>query len=161
MKPTIGMPSSTVTTAPTAWVPRKANCRRLSRRDSRCAIADESVQHACRAEDDEEQGHRDRAAHQPEGQWRLPMRLAEPALQADGRDADEQEGKADHDDADQGEVEVSLEVTHLASWVVALAWGLENAVAVRLLHHAVDRVVAARRGPDHSHQEEKQERAGA
>src|SRR5438128_6126874 len=111
MKPTIGMPSSRVTTAPTAWVPRKANCRRLSRRGSR-AIADEPVEDAGGAEDDEEQGHRNRTAYQPEGQRGLPVGLAEPAPQADGGDADEQQGEADHDDADQGQVEVGLEGTH-------------------------------------------------
>src|SRR2546429_7256797 len=82
-KPTIGMPSNTVTTAPTAWVPRKANWRRLSRRGSRRAIANESVEHAGGAEDDEEQNHRDGAAHQPEGQRRLAVRLADAAPPAD------------------------------------------------------------------------------
>src|ERR1700682_4558305 len=112
MKPTIGMPRRSVTTAPTAWVPRNANCRRLSRRGSRRAIADESVQHAGGAEDDEEQYHGDGAAHQPEGQGRLPVRLPEPAAQAGRGDADEEQGEADHDRADQGQVEVGLEVTH-------------------------------------------------
>src|SRR5438552_295425 len=97
MKPMIGMPSSTVTTAPTAWVPRKANCRRLSRRGSRRAIADESVQHACRAEDDEEQGHRDSAAHQPEGQRRLAVRLAEPATQAESGDTNDDQADEQRD----------------------------------------------------------------
>src|SRR5260370_22057179 len=153
MTPTIGMPSRTVTAAPTAWVPRKANCRRLSRRGSRRAIPDESVEHAGGAEDDKEQRHQDGAAHQPEGHGGLPVRLAEPAPQAGGGDADEQQGEADHDDADEGEVKVGLQVTHPASWVIALARGLEDAVTVRLLHHAVDRVVAARGGPDDAHQE--------
>src|SRR5467141_3451998 len=112
MKPTIGIPSNRVTTAPTAWVPRKANWRRLSRRGSRRAIANESVKHAGGAEDDEEQNHRDGAPHQPEGQGRLAVRLAEPASQAEGGDADEEQGEADHDDADQRQVEVGLEVTH-------------------------------------------------
>src|SRR4030081_322953 len=101
MKPTIGMPSSRVTTAPTAWGPRKANCRRLSRRGSRRAIADESIEHAGRAEDDEEQDDGDRPAHQPEGQGCLAVRLPEPAPQAGGDDADEEQGKANHDHADQ------------------------------------------------------------
>src|SRR3979411_1064879 len=142
MKPTIGIPSSNVTTAPTAWVPRKANCRRLSRRDSRCAIADEPVQHAGGTKHDEEQSDGDGATHQPEGQSGLPLGLTEPAPKAGGHDADEEQREADHDHADQRQVEVSLEVTHGPSRVVALAGGLENAVAVRLFHQAEDGVIA-------------------
>src|SRR4029077_6660362 len=110
MNPTIGIPSSRVTTAPTAWVPRNANCRRLSRRESR-AIAYEAVQNAGGAEDDEKQGYRDRPTHQPEGQCRLPIGLPDPPPQAEGGDADEEQGQADHHRADQGQVEVGLEGT--------------------------------------------------
>src|SRR5438128_283983 len=89
MKPTIGMPSSTATTAPATCVPSSANWRRLSRRVSRCAIANEPVEHAGGTEQDEQKGQRNRAADQPEGERSLTMRLPEPAPKASAHNPDE------------------------------------------------------------------------
>src|SRR5438046_3175306 len=91
MKPTIGMPSNTVTTAPATCVPRSPNWRRLSRRGSRCAIANEPVEHAGRAENDEQEGKRNRAAHQPEGKRGLTVSSLKPPPEAGARNPDEGE----------------------------------------------------------------------
>src|ERR671936_720782 len=161
MKPRIGIPSRTATIAPEAWVPRSPNCRRVRRRGSGCAIADEAVEHPGSPKNDKQQGDRDRAPDQPEDQRRMTMRLTRPATEAAKDDADEQESEGDHDQADQGEVEVSLEVTHRSSRVVALAGRLEDAVAVRFGHDPVDGVVAAGGLSDDAHQQKEQQRAGA
>src|SRR2546425_3949286 len=98
------MASRTVTLAATSWVPSNANCRRLSRRDSLCAIADEAVKNAGRAENDEQQRHRDGAADKPEDQRCMAMCLFRPATQTAEDDEGEQQREADHDHADEGEI---------------------------------------------------------
>src|SRR5207302_6536295 len=102
-KPMIGMPRSTATTAPATCVPRRSNCRRLSRRGSRRAITDESVADARGPQDDEEQRDGDGAADEPEGQWGRAVGLAVPAAQVADGDQDEEQGETDHDHRDQGQ----------------------------------------------------------
>src|SRR5436309_3213082 len=110
--PTIGMPSSTATTAPETWVPRSPNWRRLSRRGSRCAIANEPIEDARCAQHDEQQHHRHGAADQPEGERGLIVRLAKPAHQPEDDDADEEQRDADHDGRDQRQVKEGLKRAH-------------------------------------------------
>src|ERR1700730_4901685 len=119
-KPTIGIPSSTATTAPANWVPRTANCRRLSRRGSRCAIAEKAVEHARGADKDEEQGNRNRAADQPEGERGLAVGLPVPPAQSPQHDEHEQERESHHDRADQRQIEEGLEITHQRAPTLAL-----------------------------------------
>src|SRR3981081_2252303 len=110
--PMIGMPSRTATTAPETWVPRMPNWRRLSRRGSRCAIANEAVEDAGGAQHDEQEHHRHGAADQPESQRGLAARLAKPAHQAEGDDADEDQREADHDGRDERQVKEGLQGAH-------------------------------------------------